>query len=104
MPQRRGRALPTKAIRSAAVCRPSQCLPFGLAVIFTADASCTASAVGAFGFAALGLRISRLLRFCDLAMSAVLPVVRCDRESARMPGTGRRHPAGDRKGVVGGKS
>src|SRR3546814_2409870 len=57
MPQRRGRALPTNAIRSAGVCRPSQCLPFGLAVIFTADASWAARAVSALGFAALGLRI-----------------------------------------------
>src|SRR3546814_4281905 len=89
MPQRRGRALPTNAIRSAGVCRPSQCLPFGLAVIFTADASWAARAVSALGFAALGLRISRLLRFCDFAMSDVLPFDHPIREFVRTPRAGR---------------
>src|SRR3546814_16965065 len=90
MPQRRGRALPTNAIRSAGVCRPSQCLPFGLAVIFTADASWAARAVRALGFAALGLRISRLLRFCDFAMSDVLPFVHPIRQFVLKTRTGRR--------------
>src|SRR3546814_1591876 len=90
MPQRRGRALPTNAIRSAGVCRPSQCLPFGLAVIFTADASWAARAVSALGFAALGLRISRLLRFCDFAMSDVLPFVHPIRELIQTPRAARR--------------
>ena len=47
-------------------------MSFGLAVNFTGEASLAASVVEGLALAALGLRISRLLRFCDLAMMVSL--------------------------------
>lgn len=71
MPQRRGRELPIKAIRNGLEWKLSQCLPFGFFIkLLTGDEAAAASATTGFAFAALGLRISRLLRFCDLAISA----------------------------------
>ena len=70
MPQRRGSALPMKATFNPEGERLSQSFPFGLRVADrTGEASAGASPAAGFGLDALGLRISRLLRFCDFAMS-----------------------------------
>src|SRR3546814_15131961 len=71
MPQRRGRALPTNAIRSERAEKSSHSFPFGFVInSLTGD---TGGLGPVLGFSVLGLRISRLLRFCDLAISTCPP-------------------------------
>src|SRR6218665_914000 len=81
MPQRRGRALPTKAIRSGEENKSPQSLPFGFCIkALTGKAEGAANATADLAFPALGLRTSRLLRFCDLAISRSL--LHCSRWAA----------------------
>lgn len=67
MPHRRGRALPIKAILSGRARKLSQCFPFCFFITSLTGKVDVRVAVG-FDFAAFGLRISRLLFFCDFAI------------------------------------